>query len=247
MYDATLGRFMKTDRYAEKYVSLSPYQYVANNPVNNLDVNGDSIWFTSEYNDDRQLIGLTMHVTGKVLNDSNEKIDMATVTSNITKGIGRAYKGEVDGISFNTDVQLSSAKNMDEVSNSDHLFVLTDKISKIKDGEIYGASNYPGGKVSFINADYFSGIYDEILGSRNYGSFTAAHEFGHLAGLEHSRNLFNLMRSNGMFYGINASQLRTIYNKWGRGNLNMGTNYILNPIGQKRPNTGFAGIYIKSW
>ncbi len=188
-----------------------------------------------------------MHVTGKVLNDSNEKIDMATVTSNITKGIGRAYKGEVDGISFNTDVQLSSAKNMDEVSNSDHLFVLTDKISKIKDGEIYGASNYPGGKVSFINADYFSGIYDEILGSRNYGSFTAAHEFGHLAGLEHSRNLFNLMRSNGMFYGINASQLRTIYNKWGRGNLNMGTNYILNPIGQKRPNTGFAGIYIKSW
>ena len=43
MYDAALGRFMKTDRFSEKYVSLSPYQYGANNPVNNIDVNGDSI------------------------------------------------------------------------------------------------------------------------------------------------------------------------------------------------------------
>ena len=43
MYDATLGRFMKTDRFSEKYVSLSPYQYGANNPVNNVDINGDSI------------------------------------------------------------------------------------------------------------------------------------------------------------------------------------------------------------
>jgi RHS repeat-associated protein len=43
MYDATLGRFMKTDRFLEKYVSLSPYQYGANNPVNNVDINGDSI------------------------------------------------------------------------------------------------------------------------------------------------------------------------------------------------------------
>ena len=43
MYDAALGRFMKTDRFSEKYVSLSPYQYGANNPVNNIDVNGDSL------------------------------------------------------------------------------------------------------------------------------------------------------------------------------------------------------------
>ena len=43
MYDATLGRFMKTDRFSEKYASLSPYQYGANNPVNNIDINGDSI------------------------------------------------------------------------------------------------------------------------------------------------------------------------------------------------------------
>ena len=42
-YDAALGRFTTNDRFAEKYYSMSPYQYVANNPVNNIDVNGDTI------------------------------------------------------------------------------------------------------------------------------------------------------------------------------------------------------------
>ncbi len=50
MYDATLGRFMKTDRFSEKYVSLSPYQYGANNPVNNIEINGDSIIILSNPN-----------------------------------------------------------------------------------------------------------------------------------------------------------------------------------------------------
>ena len=42
-YDAVLGRFTTNDRFAEKYYSMSPYQYGANNPVKNVDVNGDSI------------------------------------------------------------------------------------------------------------------------------------------------------------------------------------------------------------
>ena len=42
-YDAALGRFTTNDRFAEKYYSMSPYQYGANHPVNNIDVNGDTI------------------------------------------------------------------------------------------------------------------------------------------------------------------------------------------------------------
>ena len=42
-YDAALGRFTTNDRFSEKYHSLSPYQYGANNPVNNIDINGDSL------------------------------------------------------------------------------------------------------------------------------------------------------------------------------------------------------------
>jgi hypothetical protein len=44
MYDPQLGRFHTLDAFAEKYISMSPYQYGANNPVLMIDVNGDSLW-----------------------------------------------------------------------------------------------------------------------------------------------------------------------------------------------------------
>ena len=47
-YDAALGRFTTNDRFAEKYYSMSPYQYGANSPVVNIDVNGDSIRICTE-------------------------------------------------------------------------------------------------------------------------------------------------------------------------------------------------------
>jgi RHS repeat-associated protein len=43
MQDPQLGRFFNQDRFAHKYFSFSPYQYAANNPVMNIDVNGDSL------------------------------------------------------------------------------------------------------------------------------------------------------------------------------------------------------------
>jgi RHS repeat-associated protein len=43
MYDPALGRFHTQDRFAEKYASMTPYQYGANNPIKFIDVNGDSL------------------------------------------------------------------------------------------------------------------------------------------------------------------------------------------------------------
>jgi len=43
MYDPWLGRFPTHDRFAEKYFSLSPYGYAANNPLKYIDHNGDSL------------------------------------------------------------------------------------------------------------------------------------------------------------------------------------------------------------
>jgi RHS repeat-associated protein len=43
MYDNQIGRFFTHDRYAEKYYSLNPYQYTANNPILFIDNNGDSL------------------------------------------------------------------------------------------------------------------------------------------------------------------------------------------------------------
>jgi hypothetical protein len=40
---SALGRFGVTDRFADKEPCLTPYQYAANNPISNIDVNGDSV------------------------------------------------------------------------------------------------------------------------------------------------------------------------------------------------------------
>jgi RHS repeat-associated protein len=45
-YNAQIGRFMVQDAYSDKYFDFSPYSYAANNPVINVDINGDSIWTT---------------------------------------------------------------------------------------------------------------------------------------------------------------------------------------------------------
>ena len=43
-YDATVGRFMNIDRLAEKFESLTPYQYAGNIPTYFIDVNGEYIY-----------------------------------------------------------------------------------------------------------------------------------------------------------------------------------------------------------
>ena len=42
-YDPALGRFHTPDRFSEKYLNFSPYQYGGNNPIKNIDINGDSL------------------------------------------------------------------------------------------------------------------------------------------------------------------------------------------------------------
>jgi len=53
MYDPQIGRFHTPDRFSEKYLNQSLYQYGLNNPLKFIDINGDSAWaITNKWNDD---------------------------------------------------------------------------------------------------------------------------------------------------------------------------------------------------
>jgi RHS repeat-associated protein len=48
MYDNQIGRWNSIDKMADAYASFSPYQYVLNNPISNIDVKGQ--WTVSRHN-----------------------------------------------------------------------------------------------------------------------------------------------------------------------------------------------------
>ncbi len=50
-YDPSIGRWMNVDPLAEKYPNISPYVYVANNPINSIDPDGRDIIFLTRNND----------------------------------------------------------------------------------------------------------------------------------------------------------------------------------------------------
>ena len=83
-YDPQLGRFHTQDRFAEKYLSMTPYQYGANNPALYIDINGDSIWITNRTG----FLGLRSE---RLLYENG----------NLYKG-GEVYEGKQSGYTRNT-------------------------------------------------------------------------------------------------------------------------------------------------
>ncbi|MNU74914.1 hypothetical protein D3C71_644270 [compost metagenome] len=55
-YDSDIARFLSLDPLAAKYPMLSPYNYVAGNPIIFIDPDGREIWIINEYYDDKGMM-----------------------------------------------------------------------------------------------------------------------------------------------------------------------------------------------
>lgn len=101
-YDPAIGRFLKIDRFAEKYHELTPYNYSANSPIIFRDIAGDSINVSKLLGFDKITNGNT---TQKIVNDLSA-ITGLNLTVNANTGLieyakdanGNAVIRESDGV-----------------------------------------------------------------------------------------------------------------------------------------------------
>jgi RHS repeat-associated protein len=243
MYDNQIGKFFTQDRYADQYASLSPYQYAANDPIKNVDVNGDSIWVTTTVEDIKnkkgEVIGHnsihTVHVSGKVIdlsgvktggggcraprNGLNEYVSELNRVGSGLKATQDFGNGETASVNF--DVNFSVAESMDQVDPSDHLIAIVDDVEGRADQELAPGSSAGGlaplnGKIAYVE------------NSSDIGWMVSAsiHELGHNFGLSHEKN----GKLNWMSYDNDRSrfepwQLLYIVDDAKKGRLNQGQNY----------------------
>ena len=96
-YDAALGRWHVVDPLADKYYGVSPYVYVANNPLKHIDLNGDSISVVDLYQQDER---------GNLVNSNQVKAFEFLISTKEGKALLANYaaKGQtIAGVTFNKD------------------------------------------------------------------------------------------------------------------------------------------------
>ena len=80
-YDAPRGQFTNPDRFREKYYALNPYSFSANNPINIIDINGDSLWISYKGNSYLYQDGSLFNKDGSVYNEKLKGFLKSTINA----------------------------------------------------------------------------------------------------------------------------------------------------------------------
>ena len=157
-YDTALGRFTTNDRFAEKYYSMSPYQYGANSPVVNIDVNGDSIRICTE----TQSFGHTWISVGE---GSNMTVYSYGRYNGTNKGPDRSSNslGNGSGVLLKLMGDEAKAYNDKKAAGGMSVFVVTDvadeKVANILDEKFNMSTTMPDNPKS----DYYNSSSARII------------------------------------------------------------------------------------
>ncbi|WP_197286241.1 DUF6443 domain-containing protein [Pedobacter sp. PACM 27299] len=179
-YDPVTGRFNTIDRFSEKYYDLSPYQYGANNPIKNIDVNGDSINVVLMQQYDKT--NSTNHVS-QTLTDLQSQTGLSLSID--AKGQLSYLKDPVSGTPF-LNIQMGSGNNLMGVGSAEARNLITSAIDNTTTGYARitssGSSAPLGGNLMSLNPSQINNFISGVNGvdSRTLGfGMTFMHELTH--------------------------------------------------------------------
>jgi RHS repeat-associated protein len=110
MYDPQIGRFFGVDALAEKYPSLTPYHYSANNPINAYDFDGNDFRLVIDHENKTVTVEATYYTRNK--DNEDEKTVMNNIISywNSQSGKFQYMVGEgKDAVAYTVNFNLSEA------------------------------------------------------------------------------------------------------------------------------------------
>jgi len=217
MQDPQLGRFWMIDPMTDKFAPLSPYSYVANNPVLVIDPTGKD-WTISMDVDKNGVSHFHILFTGAVVDETSDHKGRA---DELAKAIATQFqslfnedksKDSKNGFTVDAKAEIRSVKSEKDVADNESVFKIEDARSddlKFKDDkghDKFAAGAALNGKEIAISEDVVS---EAIAGNANK---TIPHEIGHTGGLRHPED-------DGGFFGW-------LFNKAGNGLDRSGNNFM---------------------
>ena len=225
LMDPALGRFNTVDPLAEKYYGVSPYAYCADNPVNYVDLHGDSITI--------------VHRTGFLGLGGKETLTYEN--GNLYNADGSAYSGKVNGYLKsvmgalgNLNATAEGASLVSELQNSTNMFTIKSgdnafvpkgptkagaNLSEIQAVTGNTAGSTGSGGTIYWSANSTSGGLD-LTGSTSRPAYIGlGHEMGHASdsnqGLLHFSSDYTNASTGATYFsthnGLLKSEWRAVY------------------------------------
>jgi hypothetical protein len=189
------SKFTTIDRFAEKYPWQSPYCYAANNPVNYIDVNGDSIWIS--YND-----------------ANNQQQRMLYAQGMEYKGNDKFVSAVVSSLNKMSSVDIGKTV-LDKLTNSSSNYNFTNTFATDRNGNVVNNALSFDAKTGEINAGVLTSN-STMLESQKMES--AGHELFHAYQTEFGESGATINREVGAYVFGRALATNLGYGTLGYGN-----------------------------
>jgi RHS repeat-associated protein len=222
MYDAQIGRFHVKDRYAEKYMDFTPYQYGGNNPVLMIDINGDSLWINTGF---RNLL----YENGRLTTKSGK--DVTHKAYNKKGELRKSFLGQSVGALAELSSTKAGAELVSGLQSSEfHYTIEQSSLNRFDPDNENNASAImnldPDNKHPFQSGDlWVQGMEFNQIGSGGTiywdpnsmfnlepSSLSLAHEMFH--GFDSSRGILDrrFALGSGVVLGEEVGEIRAVYN-----------------------------------